>query len=362
MPGYAVIIPTLNEARNVTALAERLESVLSHLDWEAIFVDDGSTDGTVEELRALAQRTPRIRFLRRVGRRGLASACVDGMMSTAAEYLAVMDADLQHDETLLPAMFDALASGEANLAVGSRYLEEGGTGTWDQKRVALSKLATWIAGKSMKVLCSDPMSGFFALRRDIIEAVAEKVQSRGFKILFDILTQPELPLAVREFPYVFHERIAGVTKLSCVVMADFAWLLLTRTLSRFAYAQFAMFCVVGLSGVGVHLAVLFLLHQRLGLSFLAGQVIATLCAMTSNYLLNNRVTFGAQRLRGAKALLAGYGQFVAACAVGAFANIACAQLLQTHGLFWWLAACAGIAMGACINYFFARFFIWKIGA
>ncbi|MDR2694893.1 MAG: glycosyltransferase family 2 protein [Deltaproteobacteria bacterium] len=359
MPAYAVIIPTLNEARNVTTLVERLQKVLAHLDWEAVFVDDGSTDGTVEELRSLALRTLRVRLLRRVGRRGLASACVDGMMSTTAEYLAVMDADLQHDETLLPAMFDSLASGEANLAVASRYLAGGGTGTWDKNRVGLSKLATWAAGKSLKVYCSDPMSGFFALHRDVIDAVAEKVQSRGFKILFDILTQPEPTFAVREFPYVFRERIAGSTKLSCAVMADFAWLLLTRSLSRLAYAQFAMFCIVGLVGVGVHLAVLFLLHRQLGLSFLPGQGIATLCAMTSNYLLNNRVTFGEQSLREVKAFLAGYGKFAAACAVGAFANIASAEFLQTRGVFWWPAACVGIVMGAFINYFFARFVIWK---
>jgi dolichol-phosphate mannosyltransferase len=359
MPTYAVIIPTRNEARNVTSLVERLEKVLAHLDWEAIFVDDASTDGTVEELRGLALRTPKVRFLRRIGRRGLASACVDGMMSTAAEYLAVMDADLQHDETLLPAMFDALASGNANLVVASRYLEEGGTGNWDKNRVGLSKFATWLAGKSMKVRCSDPMSGFFALRRDTIEPMAEKVQSRGFKILFDILTQPNSLLSIKEFPYVFRERTVGSTKLSCTVMADFAWLLLTRTLSRFAYAQLAMFCLVGLSGVAVHLAVLFLLHRQLGLSFLSGQIVATLCAMTSNYFLNNWVTFAERNLRGGKALLTGYVKFVAACAVGAFANIASAEFLQIHGVFWWLAACVGIVMGAFINYFFARFFIWK---
>jgi dolichol-phosphate mannosyltransferase len=359
MSTYAVIIPTLNEAGNVTTLAERLEKVLEGLDWEAVFVDDGSTDGTAEELRTLALRTPRVRFLRRVGRRGLASACVDGMMSTAADYLAVMDADLQHDENLLPAMFDALASGQANLAVASRYVEGGGTGSWDKNRVGLSKLATWLAGKSMKVRCTDPMSGFFALRQDIIGAVAEKVQSRGFKILFDILTQPGPALSIKEFPYVFRERMVGSTKLSYTVMMEFAWLLSSRFLSRLAYAQFAMFCVVGLSGVGVHLLVLFLLHRRLGLSFLAGQTIATVCAMTSNYLLNNQVTFGEQRLRGGKALLAGYGKFAAACAVGAFANIASAEFLQINGVFWWLAACVGTVMGAFINYFFSRFFIWK---
>ena len=359
MPTYAVIIPTLNEARNVSTLVERLEKLLAHLDWEAVFVDDGSTDGTVEELRSLALRSPRVRFLRRVGRRGLASACVDGMMSTAAEYLAVMDADLQHDEALLPGMFEALASGEANLVVASRYVEGGSTGSWDKNRVGLSKFATWCASKSMRVPCSDPMSGFFALRREVIDAVAEKVQSRGFKILFDILTQPELTLSTKEFPYVFRERTVGTTKLSYAVVLDFAWLFLTRLLSRFAYAQFAMFCFVGLLGVGVHLAVMFLFHRKLGLSFWAGQSIATFVAMTSNYVLNNWVTFGQQRLRGLSALVVGYGKFVAACAVGAFANVASASFLQTHGVSWWLASCAGIVMGAFINYFFSRFFIWK---
>jgi len=356
---YAVIIPTLNEAHNVTILVERLEKVLAHLDWEAVFVDDGSTDGTVEELRSLALRNSRVRFLRRVGRRGLASACVDGMMSTAAEYLAVIDADLQHDEKLLPAMFDVLASDEANLAVASRYLQEGGMGKWNNRRVTLSKLATWFASKSMKADCSDPMSGFFALHRDIINSVAEKVQSRGFKILFDILTQPGLAFSIREFPYVFRERTVGNTKLTCMVMVDFAWLLLARTFSRFAYVQFAMFCVVGLFGVGVHLAVLFLLHRYLGLSFLAGQAIATLCAMTFNFLLNNWVTFKEERFRGGSVVLTGYGKFVVACSVGVFVNIASAEFVQTHGVFWWLAACVGIVMGACINYFFARFFVWK---
>jgi dolichol-phosphate mannosyltransferase len=284
---------------------------------------------------------------------------VDGMMSTMAEYLAVMDADLQHDENLLPAMFDSLSSGEANLVVASRYLDGGGTGTWAKNRVGLSKLATWAAGRSLKVRCSDPMSGFFALRRDIIDLVAEKVQSRGFKILFDILTQPKLGLSIREFPYVFRVRTMGETKLSYPVMLEFVWLLLSRTLSRFIYAQFAMFCVVGFLGVGVHLAALFLMYRILGLPFLPGQTVATLCAMTSNYILNNRLTFGEQRLRGGRALWAGYGKFVAACTVGAFANVASAEFLQTHGAAWWLAACAGIALGAVINYLFALVFIWR---
>lgn len=358
MPRYAIIIPTLNEAGNVTTLARRLTETLAHLDWEAVFVDDGSTDGTVQELHALALSDPRIRYLRRINRRGLASACVEGMMSTSATYMVVMDADLQHDETKLPAMVDLLSSGEANLVVGSRYMEEGGLGSWNKNRAGMSKLATWIAGKNLTAPCSDPMSGFFALHRSIIDQVAEKIQSRGFKILFDILTLPELELKIREVPYVFKERTLGVTKLSCAVIFDFAWLLLTKYFSRLIYAQFAMFCVVGLMGVGVHMAVLFVLYRLADFSFLMGQSVATVTAMTSNYALNNMITFGTQRLRGKK-LFAGYGKFVAACAVGAFVNVASAEFLQNAGLAWWISACVGVTMGAFINYFFARLFIWK---
>ncbi len=358
MRTHAIIIPTLNEAGNVSVLVERLEKVLAGVNWEAIFVDDGSHDGTVKELLALAADNPRVRFIRRLGRKGLASACVEGMMSTAATYMAVMDADLQHDESKLPEMFHALSSGEATLAVGSRYTGEGSTGTWGKTRVGMSKFATTAAQQCLTVECSDPMSGFFALHRDIIDRVAEKLQSRGFKILFDILTFPELNLRIKEVPYTFRERTVGVTKLSYSVIVDFAWLLLTKCLSRLAYAQFAIFCIVGLLGVGVHLSVLFILHKALGFSFLFGQSAATLCAMTFNYFLNNIVTFGEQRLKGREWLF-GYAKFVGACAVGAFANIASADYLQKHSVTIWLAACAGVVIGAFLNYFFAKFFIWN---
>ncbi|WP_051257968.1 glycosyltransferase [Desulfovibrio cuneatus] len=359
MSEYAVIIPTLNEAGNVSILVERLEKVLQGLDWEAIFVDDSSTDGTLAELHALAVSNRRVRYLRRIGRRGLASACIEGMMSTAATYIAVMDADLQHDESKLTDLFGPLASGEATVTVASRYTGDGGTGSWDKKRVGMSKLATWFAQHNLTAACSDPMSGFFALHRSIIDAAAPKVQSRGFKILFDVLTIPGLPVRVKEVPYTFRERTLGSTKLSYSVIVDFLWLLLSKYVGRLFNLEFVMFCIIGLLGVLVHMGVLFVVYRQMDFSFLVGQTAASLCAMTSNFLLNNRITFEENKLTGSPLIL-GYCKFVAACSLGMFVNIAVSDYLLENGMFWLFAAGTGTVIASVVNFFFARFFIWRL--
>ncbi len=358
MPTYAIIIPTLNEANNVTRLTERLHKLLQHLDWEVIFVDDNSTDGTLQELHTLAKNSSHVRYIRRLGRRGLASACIEGMMSTTATYMAIMDADLQHDESKLLDLFALLSSGEATVAVASRYTGGGSTGEWEQSRVSMSKFATKLAKKSLYVPCSDPMSGFFAIHRDIIDKSAEGLQRRGFKILLDILTTKDLPLILREVPYTFRERTEGSTKLSYSVMFDFAWLLLQKYMRQMAYIRFIIFCCIGLSGVLVHLAVLGALHIGMDISFIMAQSIATFGAMTSNYILNNTITFAEQKLVG-KNLLIGYVKFVASCLLGAFINVAVAEFFRQQGVYWMFDACLGIIAGSFINYAFSRFFIWK---
>lgn len=358
MAEYAVIIPTLNEVGNVRILAERLEKILRPYDWELVFVDDDSRDGTLDELRHMAKSNPRIRFIRRVGRRGLASACIEGMLATTATYLAVIDADLQHDESKIPELFALLDSGQATVAVASRYAEGGGMGEWSKKRQGMSKLATFLSKVGLEVPCSDPMSGFFAIHRQLIDTNPEKMHPYGFKILYDFLSRRDLPLKVREVPYVFGTRQSGSTKLTSFVMLDFLWLLLAKHVQRFISPQFVLFCFVGLLGLGMHMAVLFVLHRVLDTTFLFGQTAATLCAMTFNYLLNNIITFPAQRLRGAEMLL-GYGKFVAGCTIGAFANIGTAYFLQKNILPWLPAAAIGVGIGAIINYSFSKLFVWK---
>ncbi|MDR2055524.1 MAG: glycosyltransferase family 2 protein [Desulfovibrio sp.] len=358
MPQYAVVIPTLNERDNILPTVERLENVLGSLDWEAIFVDDDSGDGTWQLLLSIARTKRRIRYIRRLGRRGLSSACVEGMLSTSATYIAVMDADLQHDAAILPALFAALASSDATVAVGSRYSGQGGIGQWDKTRARMSRFATALAASALLAPCTDPMSGFFAIHRRIIDKTAGDIFLSGFKILFDILTTPGVDLRVKEIPYTFNARIHGDTKLNTSVMIDFAWLLIKKICHRLPIANFAMFCFVGLSGVGVHFAALYLLLHVFAQSFVMSQSIATLCAMTSNYILNNKITFFSNELRG-MSFVKGYFFFCLACTFGACVNVAIAQSLHTASFSWFSAAAAGIVAGAAINYITSKLFVWK---
>ncbi len=357
MPQFAIIIPTLNEVENISPLLANIrESMGDDASWEVIFVDDNSEDGTWQQVFALAQEDARIRCLRRIGRRGLASACIEGMLATSAPYLAVMDADLQHDASILPQLFAALTSGEATVAVGSRYVAGGGVGNWDATRTGMSRFATRLASSSLLAPCQDPMSGYFAVRRDIIDSVAEKISLNGFKILFDILSMPGIPLKVKEIPYVFSTRMHGHTKLSPSVIFDFAWLLTKKWCSSVPIANFLVFCLVGLTGVLVHYGVLYLLLRSQ--NFVLAQTIATYAAMTSNYFLNNIVTFSSYRLSGVKKAK-GYIKFCLICSFGAVINIACAHLCFSMGMAWFAAAGIGIVAGSILNYIFSRHFIWK---
>ena len=164
----SIVVPTFNESRNIRELLGRLEVTLGATGWEVIFVDDDSPDGTATEVRHIARIDPRVRCLQRVGRRGLASACIEGMLATAAPTIAVMDADLQHDETVLPRMLAEIEQGGADLVVGTRYAAGGSTGDWNGSRKTMSQLATVTSRMILRQPVSDPMSGFFMLQRKVL--------------------------------------------------------------------------------------------------------------------------------------------------------------------------------------------------
>ena len=196
----AVVIPTFNEKANVAALIDKLDQALAGRRWEAIFVDDDSPDGTAEAARVLGRSDMRVRVIQRIGRRGLSSACIEGLCATAAPVVAVIDGDLQHDETLLPKMLDLLQAGDHDVVIGSRFVSGGGTGDWDRDRVAKSALATRLSRRVLKADLSDPMSGFFAIRADVARALAPRLSAIGFKILLDLLTAAPEPLRFAELP------------------------------------------------------------------------------------------------------------------------------------------------------------------
>jgi dolichol-phosphate mannosyltransferase len=351
-----VVVPTFNERANVRKLIRLVEAALGQTRWQVIFVDDDSPDGTAAEVKAVAAVDPRVQCLHRVGRRGLAGAVIEGIMASAAPFVAVMDGDLQHDETLLPAMLDALRTGGADLAVGSRYC--GGPGAdasaLGARREAGSRLANWLGRQVLKADLSDPMSGFFMVRRSAVEVVAPRLSTSGFKVLFDIVASQDRPLKIVELPYTFRAREAGDSKLDNGVVVQYLGLLVAKLSKDVISPRFLMFAMVGASGVVVHLAIL---RSLLHLGFSWAQTLAAIGAMTSNYLINNAVTYRDRRLKGLK-LISGYIKFCVLCSVPLAANVAVATVVFERGPAWWVAGLAGAVVAAAWNYVTTSKAVW----
>ena len=355
----AVVIPTFNEKANVATVIASLDQALVGRNWEAIFVDDDSPDGTADAARAIARLDKRVRVIQRIGRRGLSSACIEGMCATAAPVVAVIDGDLQHDETLLPAMLDRLTGDGLDLVVGSRFVAGGGTGDWGRDRVAKSALATKLSRRVLKVDLSDPMSGFFMIRTEIVRRLAPSLSAIGFKILLDLLTASPTPLRFVELPYTFRCRIEGESKLDHVVAMEYLIAIYDRMFGRVVPVRFAMFSAIGVLGVGIHMAVLTALFVGLGSDFVLAEILATLAALTFNFFLNNALTYRDRRLKGWQQLVDGWVSFAVICAVGAVANVGIAAFLyETRDGTWAVSALVGVLVGAVWNYALSSKFTW----
>lgn len=360
VPALCVIVPVLNEEGNVARLVERLRAVLAGIAWEVLFVDDDSSDRTREVIAGLAATDPRVRLLHRIGRRGLSSAFIEGALASTAPVLAAMDGDLQHDETLLPKMFAALTQGDAELAVGSRYVAGGGLGEWDATRASMSGFATKLAALVMKAPCTDPMSGFFMLRRDTFLRAVRGLSALGFKILLDLLATLDPPPKIAEFPYQFRTRTSGESKLDAGVLRDYAMLLADKMMGHVIPVRFLLFAAVGALGIAGHLVVLLAGLRLAGFAFPFAQSVATAAAILANFFLNNAFTFRENRLRGWR-MLGGLVSFALICSVGAVANVSVSSFLfgpEVHSA-WWIAGIAGAAMSLVWNYAVSSVITWR---
>lgn len=357
-PELAVIIPTFNEVGNVRSLVDKLDAALAGIAWEAVFVDDDSTDGTEKELESIARDDPRVRIIRRIGRRGLSSAVVEGMLGTIAPCLAVIDADHQHDETRLPLMLEILRSGEAEIVVGSRYVGDGSVGTWASDRVRVSRIATTIAQKFLPIALSDPMSGFFMLQRSTFLRSVRHLSGQGYKILLDIILSLDAVPRVKEVAYTFRTRMHGESKLDSAVVLQYLLMLVDKKIGHIVPTRFVLFALVGGTGVAVHMATLALLLVSSG-SFRLSQAAATLFAMTFNFFANNLLTYRDKRIKGGWPLAKGLLSFWLVCSIGAISNVGVASVLFERDYSWWLSALAGIAVGVVWNYAMTATFTWK---
>ncbi|MFT3964978.1 MAG: glycosyltransferase family 2 protein [Sphingobium sp.] len=340
----AVVIPALNEAGNVLALVEALEAALTGLRWEAIFVDDGSVDGTVDLIDDLALHDSGIRAVKRIGRTGLASAVIEGTMNTAAPVVAVIDGDMQHDERILRDMYRVIADDRADMVIGSRYMDGGGADGLSNMRLQGSLAVTRLSNVLLRRRCTDPMSGFFAIRRSSLAALCPRLSAIGFKIALDILMTGGDGLRVIEQPFRFRTRLSGESKISLRILADLATLCVDKTIGRLLPTRLLLFLAVGSLGLLVHLAILRGALRWTG-DFRLAQTVAVLIAIAFNFTLNNIVTYASQRLRGWR-MLNGLLSFYLVCGTGAFANIGIATLMFGDHRSWWLAGVAGAAVGA----------------
>jgi dolichol-phosphate mannosyltransferase len=358
MPELTVVVPTLDERQNLAPLLSSLASVLAGIDYEVLFVDDDSPDGTAALARQIAQRDPRVRVLQRIGRRGLSSAAVEGMLASSAPCLAVMDSDLQHDEKILPTMLDRLRRESLDLVVATRHRPGGSMGEMAGHRRRLSEWGRRLSSLICHADLSDPMSGYFVLTRAYLDEVAHRLSGTGFKVLLDLIVSSRRPVRLAEVPYVFRPRLHGRSKLDILVGLEYIELLADKLVGDFVPASYVVFGVAGSIGVLAHLAAVNLLRLLPGVTLDRAQFISSAIVIGLNFLLNNQLTFRAARLRGRRFFL-GLAIFYTACSVGLSLNLHVFDYLRP-AVPWYVAAAAGLAVGSVWNYWMSAMFVWQI--
>ena len=274
--------------------------------------------------------------------------------------IAVIDADLQHDERILPEMLNLALAGDAEVIVGSRYMEGGDVGSWSERRRAISKFATRLAHLVTRTKLTDPMSGYFVIARPAFDRLVRNLSGQGYKILLDICASSKEPIKFAEVPYQFRTRVAGESKLDALVTWEYVLLLLDKSVGHIVPARFLSFAFIGGIGIFVHMM---MLAAFVGLNltgFAVAQIFATLIAMVFNFFVNNALTYRDRRIKGARALTIGLLSFIAVCSVGVVANVGIANFLFSDRQYvWWLAGLSGIMVGAVWNYAATSIFTWR---
>ena len=358
----SIISPTYNEADNIFKFVNSIELVLKKYNYEIIFVDDNSSDKTYEIIKNLSSKKPYVRCIRRIGRRGLSSAVIEGCLSSSSDLLLIMDADLQHDEKKIPLMIELIEKNKLDLVIASRFLKHKKVFGLTKYRNALSKFANFLANSISKAKLTDPMSGFFLVKRNVFDQIAPNLSGLGFKILLDIFSSSKNKLQYKEISFKFKKRIYGESKLDSLVLWEYLLLLWQSKFGKLIPARFFSFCLIGGSGVFVHIVALYF-FINLNFNFLYSQTFSTFIAMTSNFFLNNMLTYRDKRKKGFgifKALLL----FYLTCGIGASANIGISNLLYLGNIsgisgIWYFSGFIGAIVGSIWNFLMSSLVTWK---
>jgi dolichol-phosphate mannosyltransferase len=357
-PEISVIIPTYNEAENIPILIPRIAQALKKIPHEIIVADDNSPDGTYKIAQRLAGKFPQLRSICRTHNKGLSPAVLDGFAAAHGKYFVVMDADLQHDEKVLPRFYENFKEG-FNLVVGSRKTDGGGIEGWSATRRFISWGASRLAKIFLKGLPSDPMSGYFGISATTYHEIAPDVNPRGFKILLELLARVAKP-RIAEVGYIFKPRTHGESKLTGSVMWNYLVALYDLRFGGILPVRYIKYSLVGLAGLAVNQAALFLFKRGFALPDETALLPAIEIALVFNFAVNNLFTFREERLRGASKLIRGLILYQVICTLGAYINYAVALHLSSF-LHWniYLANTAGVIIASFWNYYINAQVIWR---
>jgi len=353
----SLLIPTYNEHDNILPLVEQIDQALSGKDYEVVFIDDNSLDGTAELVQDLSSKYP-VRVVVRRGKRGLASAIVDGLGYADGDAIGVMDADLQHPPGVVPSLLKSLEGG-ADLAIASRYISGGSCQGWGLLRKIISRGAIFLAHLFLPATrqVKDPMSGFFMFKKQVVASA--ELRPTGYKILLEILIEGQYRKII-EVPYAFQSRRRGESKLSVRQQIDYLKHISSLMRRKGELKRFIKFCLVGASGVLVNMGLLWLLTEFAGLFYLLSAAISIESSIISNFVLNDFFTFPDRRLRGARPFLKRLLKFNIVSLAGLGLNVSVLWLLtELFGVYYLLSNLCGIAVATLWNYLVNLFWTWK---
>jgi dolichol-phosphate mannosyltransferase len=374
-PLLSLVVPTYNESGNIHRIVDRLVALLDDAlpgRYELIVVDDDSPDGTWEKALALAPSLPQLKVMRRQREKGLSSAVIRGWQAAEGEILGVIDADLQHPPEVLLDLVTAMKAG-ADLAVASRHVEGGGVSEWSLVRRFLSRgaqLLGLIVLPQVVGRVSDPMSGYFLVRRAAI--AGPMLNPKGYKILLEVIGRGQVS-TIAEVGYVFQERTQGESKVTWRQYVDYLHHLvqlriggrLSRWQQQFPLQRFIRFGVVGLSGVFIDMAILYLLHTTLGLPLTRSKILAAETAIVNNFIWNDSWTFAdvSQRQQGWGPRLKRFLKFNLVCLAGLVLNVLILNIVY-NGIFgqrWaYLANLIAIAAVTIWNFWLNLKLSWRV--
>ena len=358
----SIVIPTFNEVKNIIPLLKNLTVLVKDFEYEIIVVDDDSPDGTSNVVNKYMKSNKSIKLITRIGRSGLSSAIKEGLIFAQGKYLLVLDGDGQHHPSFILDMLEKIKKNKSDIVIGSRFLNTSKLEGLSNKRSLGSKFANKLARISLHknyAKLTDYLSGCFCLEKEMTKKYIRKIEINGFKFLYELLSLSKGNLDVLEVPLLFKERRFGNSKLDIAIVWDFIISILHNLTLRLLPRRAISFGLVGISGVFVQLFITSFLVEIFLIDFYNALPFAVISAATSNFLINNQVTFRSERLKNLS-LLIGLLKFLIVASLPVIANVGIATAIYKYiSADTFIAQIAGIAIVYAWNYLASSSFVWK---